>query len=582
MPGTGIAGLSSLRSRPKQERHIPWVYLGARLDSRNEADRILGAVNRLPLADLLADAQARLRRPFLDLVADVGEAQTDPLGWWSSRLSWKLWAASDLLLLICFMSIARDLERSGKEKGTPLLIVVEDPWLLAQMTGSEPAALGFEKLRLSGLGLLRRIWWLAKTLPAVLRQRNRRPAGKSNGFRPAAAICSFPLRSGAGKAESWRDLHLPGLEELLAENGWEVLRFAPAGCPAGFEEEMSARNPRFRSLAAYASPASIWRSVTATWRPVLPAGLRIDGMSVGRLLEREGRLDAARAAQCGHRFFYETLNALLAQERLSWIATCYENQPWEKLLALAARKHGVRVAGIQTAIISRDYHSYFFGSGDVKRMPLPDVLCASGPYAQELLSAEQGPPVLLWGAIRYQELAKRVSAAPEPSPPPRNRVLVVLPIHPPMCEDLLDGLRRAFPDGGTADSLTFTVRPHPLYPVDPARWGFKPAEQSSFQDAQKAQEESGLILFVGSTVGFEGMSRFRPVLRYRPELTLDPDAEAYGPAVPACDAHGLREALLKLVKEGPPAGWEGTCRATVLKLFAPFNSSAPSETFVLK
>ncbi len=558
---------------------------------REAADRLLGKENRLEVSDRLAATTEKLRRPFLDLMARIGALQPDPISWWSTRLSWRIWTASDLFLLICHLAIARDLIRESREQGFPLRIVANDPWLRLQLledhsgADASPLSLPLLELSLGAVGLLRRIGWLLKTVRHAAAQRLLWPGGGWPGpGRPAVGICSYPLRSSLGTSDGWEDHHLPGLDRLLQESGYQVVRFTPPDC-AGFERELARRSSYFRPLILFATPSGIWRSFTARWRPRWPGDLSVRGIPIRRLLDREAWLERSRASLCGFRLFYETADRLLSSGSWRWVVTSYENQPWEKMLALAARRHGVRVAGIQTALLSRDYLPYRLGRGEAERMPLPDVLCASGPYAQEVLAQEDDPPrrIRLCGAIRYRQLPQRVRGPAEISPPSLHKILVALPIHPPVREDLLAALRAAFPDGGAAHGLSFQIRPHPLSPLDPSRLQW-PARllPSTFHDIEKALSSSGLILFAGSTVGFEAMARHRAVLRYRPALSLDVDSDVYGEGVPSCSERDLRDSLLRLVREGPGPRWEERCRAEVLKLFAPFDPSVLIETLMVK
>lgn len=618
--GSGIL-ISDLRSLGRQhsDPSTPWVYLGTRLRQREAAERLLGADTRIGVGPRLTAAMTALRQPFLDLVAAIGAEQADRLGWWSSRLSWRMWTTSDLFLLTCYLAVARDLACETRKNSGCLVVVVEDRWLLRQIREivctrttvpdtdvGGPELLGEtnltgEKVRLLLLGAARRFWWLWRTVRDHLRQRSVWPAEEwAPPEHPTAAICSYPLRSsieGASSSRDWEDHHLPGLDRILQAEGWQVMRFTPPDCP-GFEKELAARASYFRPLILFASPRRIWRSLWAFWRPRWPGSPMIGDLTVGWLLRREWWLDVGRSSFCNFRLFYETLDALLSRGAWGWVVSSYENQPWEKMIALAAARHGVRICGIQTAILSPDYLPYVLGRGELRWMPLPDFILTSGPYAQEVLAEGGTPPdrLRMCGAIRYQPLVEAASATlrdtqcPIPAgggTPARKenascaaRVLIVLPIYLPMCDDLLEAVRRAFPDGGASEGIEFLIRPHPLSPIDPSRVGF-PARvlPSSFQDTREALRGCGVVLFAGSTVGFEAMALGLAALRYRPETTLDVDSDVYADAVSLCGERGLRESLLGLVRRGPAPGWGEQAAGRALQLFAPFNASVVRETF---
>src|SRR5258708_3688532 len=84
-----------------------WVYLGKDAGRRARTERRLGKRPE-PLSALLRAEALRLRDPFLDLVAGLGEPfEADTrlsARWHAGTLAWKAWSASDLFLLCCYRS----------------------------------------------------------------------------------------------------------------------------------------------------------------------------------------------------------------------------------------------------------------------------------------------------------------------------------------------------------------------------------------------------------------------------------------------------------------------------------------------
>jgi len=583
---------------------IRWAYLGTQAATRSVLEAPLGSANRLPLAIDLQKTANCLRKPFLDFVAQVGSCQKDLLSWWSSRFSWKMWTASDLFLLTVYLSLAENWIKEARNNRQSLLLVVEDPWLLRQLRENQTGAkssvnflgvksLRWEKLEAVFAGTARRAKWLCKTLRDCWNQWRVWPKRRlESPQEPSTALFSVPMAGSFQAGREWRDPHLPQAHHWLTEAGFRVFRFSLLDY-SGYERELAQRADYFHPLILWATPAGIWRSLKTCWRPRWPEQMEVAGLNVRRLAEREAWLEAGRASLSGYRLFYECLRNRLAKGNWHWLVFFYENQPWEKLAVLCAHERGIRVAGIQTTILSPESLPYLLGKGEESVMPLPDVICTSGPYAYRLLSEWGNPSHRLkpCGALRYPGLAEEATSNGNGAlrRVSRSEILVVLPIYPPMAEHLLRALEGAFPDGGASESLRFHIRPHPLCPISPSQVRI-PAQilSSQFGNIQEALQRYGLVLFVGSTVGFEAIHLGRPALRYRPDVLPDIDS-VYGPAVPVCNDTDLQQKLLQLVREGfSSQQWE-VVRSVVSDFFAPpeprellelFRSGTRQETVV--
>ena len=591
---TSLGGFKRLPTGSTRDRC--WIYLGTSVQGKARVESRLRLENRWKGAEAFRQIAEELRQPFLDFVAHVGAHQKDPIAWWSSRFSWKMWSASDLFLLTCYLGLAQRQIRQAQDQKVGLLLIVEDPWLFRQIKENVgrnrsnvhfhgSSGLAGEKVRFLFLGGLRRAWWLWKVAVGFAQQRRWWPSGKPVlPQQPAAAIFSVPQKMSLQAEGRWRDPYLPQLEGMLRELRLEVFRFSPPEC-MGFERELAERSGYFHPLILWASASGVVRSLLAFWHPRWPGELSVGDLPVRWLCFREWWLEIGRAGLCAYRMFYETLRGMLAKGQWRWLITFYENQPWEKLAVLAARERGVRVAGIQTAVLSRYYLPYLLGKGEASQMPLPDVICTSGPYAQSLLKQGGNPSdrLTLCGSIRYEHLTNGGRAAPKNllPPAPRSKILVVLPIDLLMAEHLLGAVRAAFSDGGVGEGLRFYIRPHPMFPIVLKKVGF-PAQvvPSSFADLRQALHECGLVLFTGSTVGFEAAAAGKTVLRYKSELLLDVD-EVYGSSVPVCSESTLRESVLMLAKGNSATGGKHT-QPIISQLFTPFNRERFKEILVVK
>jgi len=589
---TDVEGLAAVAPTRAGERR--WLYLGKDVAVKDRLTSLLAWDDRWPGRGKVHDAAAKLRQPFLDFVAEVGARQADPIDWWSSRFSWKMWITSDLFLLICYLDVAQEAIREAIREGVRLLVVVEDRWLLCQLgencAGAHPVVrvarthrLRWAKSRLVLRGLLGRARWLWAALRDYIRQRCVWPGGRPQPPSiSTVAIFSHPVASCFQRDGGWDDPQLPGLDRVLRDLDHAVVRFSLPGSP-GFERELARRHAYCRPLILWLTAGGLWRSLRAFWWPTWPDSLMVGDLHVRRLAEREWWMELGRSSLCGFRLLYECLHRMLGAGRWRAIVIPYENQPWEKLIALGGRERGVEVIGIQTAILSRYYLAYFLGHGEAKLMPLPDKICTSGPHADKLLIEGGNPPerLRMCGSIRYPHVAGGARGAPcrVGEARPRSEVLVALPIDLHMSEHLLAAIRAAFPTGGAEEGLHFRVRPHPMAPLRRDDLGF-PADviTSTFQDLAETLREVDAVVFYGSTVGFEALAAGRLALRYRADLLLDVD-EVYEDGVPTCGDDDLREVLLALVgddRDREP--WE-RAGAAVPPLFVPFERERLQDVF---
>jgi len=571
-----------------------WLYLGQDRHPRNQLAQQMGEDRLLPLQGRLHATAAELRQPYLDFVAEMGSKQRNPRIWWSTRFSWKIWTASDFFLLTCYLKVAEQITQEALEQDSALLIVVEDPWLLRQMHLNfkhlaphllVDKARGLTRFRLRSLlmGLLRRIKWAAKTPWDFLRQRSTWPEGKPRGPQgEAAAVFSFPQPESFGPENSWIDPYLPGIDAELERQKLKVMRFTPPET-SGFERELTARAEYIQPLILWSTWVGYFRSLFAFWRPQWRASsLKIQERAVHQLCRREWWLELSHAGLCVYSMFYACFSRMLSSGPYRLIVTFYENQPWEKMAALAAKEtQGVRLLAIQNAIFSRYHLAFFLGKGEAERMPLPDAICTSGPQARDLLIEGGHRPerLGLCGSIRYPHLAHGAGKEPAALPPaPASEILVTLPIDRTFAQDLLAALGRAFPDGGQAEGIRFHIRPHPICPFKQEEIGF-PAQtlSSGFGNFQDALKRCGLVLFAGSTAGFEAMALGRRAIRYRAELMLDVD-ESYGDSCPVATEQTLRSTVLK--QAGEALTTEDPHLQPVLeKLFTPPSSEGLRQTF---
>lgn len=565
-----------------------WIYLGKDLDNREAVARILGEKELLSLNDRLHRVAERLRQPFLNFIADLGRMQSDQLGWWSSSCSWKDGGRSDLFLLICYEHLIDELRRESKDRRRPLLVIVEDPWLFYQLKelyaglpdvqfyGNPwlwPACL---KAVVWGIGA--RLIWSLRLVRNYVVQRWFWKWSKKYGqpVSPSIAFYSdLQTRCFQGK-DGWRDPYLGELDSILEKAGYSILRFSPPES-GGFERALAQRSRYFAPLILWLSPPSLFRSAFASWRPVWPLDPEIGGLPIQWLLLREGWLDGWRSSYLIFRVFFDCLGKLLERFHLQLIIYPYENQPWEKMLVLAARSHGVPTLGYQHGGgLSRFNLAYFHGPDEATWAPLADLIVASGPYAYELMAMGGTPRerLVMGGNLRHQYLRNFRDRFPLPNSGVHVRVLVALPNDQDLGQHLLYALWKAFPDGGLNEGIEFLIKPHPMCPLTGKMLKFPATFLSgTFADALSL---STVVLYSGTGTGMEAVVMGRIVLRYRSELLLNTDRGEliHDESVIECGDHDLKDKLLFVVRTQLPSPSRQYTEKLLTQIFIPPDHTA--------
>jgi len=582
-----------LRKRMLQEwSGQRWVYLGKNAEHREALIGLLGEKALVPLGCRLHMIAEKLRQPFLDFIAELGRIQEDQLGWWSSFCSWKSSTASDLFLLICYEHLVGQLLHEREEVESPLLVVIEDPWLFCQLADAYARMPGIEfrgvvalrllRIKASVRGVAARTRLAVRLVKNYLKQVWFWKWTKCNEPSEASiALYSYPQRPTIGGADGWNDQHsyFDDLDHLLSEAGYSVCRFSPPHVK-GFERALAQRSSYFKPLILYATPLRILKAMMLSWHTFRPMGSELCGLPVRWLLLRELWQDRGRASSFLHRVFFECVNRLLDVERLKLLIYPYENYPWEKMLVLAARAHNVRTLGYQHGGgLARFMLSYFHGHGEVEWAPLPDLIVTSGPYSHELLATGGMPStrLVMGGSLRYQYLGSDGETSPLPQRGTPMRILVALPIERDLVQHLINTLRRAFPDGGRHDGIEFLIKPHPTYPYPLTKKSFRWPATIVGGSFKKAVQTCMCVLYSGTSTGLEGLAMSRRVIRYRPELLLDTDRTDFltKDDVVDCTDDDLRTKVLSVLHEG---GQERPCMTVSQDLLN--NAFSPVDTTV--
>jgi hypothetical protein len=514
--------------------------------------------------------------------------------WWATTLAWRP-TSSDLFLLVCYQEVFRELLSEFADREPGLTVWIEDLWLYHQLQlnfGEDPSVhflsggarrLWKEKARILGLGFAKRIRWLILTAySSLLQKRLWKHAGWSQVPKcsEGIAIYSLPQPRCLDGETGWKDPYLADLDRVLESQGHRVFRFSPPGMP-GFEQALAKRGEYFWPLSLNLKWSTIFRICFQWWTPRLLESPRLGWLRIDELIQREVWHDLGLASWCNSILFYECMVAFLSMGKLKAVVFPYENQPWEKMIALAAKAvrkvAPVKVVGCQHSTVPKNFLPYFLGKDERDLLPLPDVIMTSGDYTTRLLK-EGGAPgdrLMVSGNLRYQNL--KADFALSTKRPDLKKILVVLPLDLRSVRSMLGALKRAFPDFGSSEGLEFFLKIHPVFyhSKDEVVRVFPVTVLEGTFDA--AMEKCGTVLSGGSTAGIEAWMAGRNTLRYRSELLIDLDpCEVLGPdEIRVCSDHNLRQQLLDSIFSGtekPPS--QKRLEEFRNSLFAPLSKEA--------
>jgi hypothetical protein len=552
-------------------------------------EEVFGSERKLCAGELFHRTARGLRQPFLDWLARLGTLQCDRIGWWSSSLSWKD-SSSELFLLLCYAKLAGDLIDQSVRQDSPLVILVEDPWLFGQLkkdrgSHSKVVFLGrarihriADRVRSLALGSLKRLRWLSRILVQYARLARYYRADARSSVVREVGIYSLPQERALVGSDEWRDPYFGPLSEVLARSNIEFFRFGPAERP-GFEKDLGRRRKYYWPLVMDLDFRSLVVSFFAFWAPDLPKVMKVDDVPVNFLVKREWWFFMGLASLADHRLSYELYLRFLGAQGIRTLIFPWENQPWEKLLVLAARLKGVKTVGYQHSTVPVFALPHFLGRNEAAFLPLPDRILTSGESSLSVLKQGGVPGDILRRAGSFRHLGFRPPPlAPSAAVSRGCRILVLLPLDLAYSRSMLRALNRAFPEGGRTEGLDFRLRPHPAYPYsneDVIK--LYPKAEMDTSSLTESLAASRVALFDGSTAGVEAWLAGCRVLRFRPELLLDlvPYEMIRSDEIPVCDESNLRQALLELARN---TSFEPPSAARVAEvqnlLFSPVDETA--------
>jgi hypothetical protein len=449
-----------------------WLFLGQDYSRFLHWQEVLSVdYAYVPIKDELSQAVSILRKPFLDLIAELGRAYNS-VAWWGSRVSERNTLVSALFLYCCYLRVFK--QKLALLDGA-ILVVAEDWAILdsiAQIARSQNIEVKW--VRHCPLFFQKSAYWLraaGRIVKAILRGIGAKMAGTD--FRPRSTdegvvlIHTYVEETCFGPQEVFQDSYFPGLADWLEKQGQTVVML-----PVLFNLKrslFSAWQWFKKSKQNFLNPYFYYHwsdyafVLKESWKQrLMPCQtIKLHELDVSRLFETER-----------DRFLFGCLDSLLyyrlplrlkqAGFNISQVIMPFENMMDEKLLILGIQKFfpGTKTTGFQHSVIYPVLLCQFILENEAEFAPYPDRVVCNGEFFSDIM-IKGGIPrerVVIGPALRFRHLWERqwLDKIPETQ---KAGILVALPIDRGNMMEILIKVLKAF---GPTPQLKILLKPHPM------------------------------------------------------------------------------------------------------------------------
>jgi hypothetical protein len=488
----------------------------------------------IPAGPLIAAAADELRHPFLELITELGRS-LDSLAWWSSRVSERNTAVTQLFLHCCYLHVAEAeaqkartcVVSDSREVLESLEEIARADGLLAEWAGRRPPLGRWTGSSARGLAHAAR-FLLAHLAHKVVAPPRIDPATLS---RPLILSRTWPDEASFGKDRAFRDRYFPGLDDWLAARGASTLTIPVlANLPGTYRSawrRLRVTNRRFLAPERYYRVSDYLFTLREAGRAA-----QMPGKSPMRL----GRLDVSRlfAAERRRRVFDPGSLEVILSARLplrlaesglepELMIDPFENMIPEKALILGMRRHlpRTKLVGFQHGALYPMLLCNFVTHGEAAFAPMPDRVVCNGDLFREILVREglpadravAGPSLRyahLWESHRDQDDRHAV-------------VLVPLPLTMREAVELLVKVRLAF---AHEEHVQVRLKPHPMSQPAPflriAQLERLPTNFTCVDGPMDAAlAGAAVVLGIASSSLYEALAAGKPVVVVGRDAALD-------------------------------------------------------------
>lgn len=529
-----------LNEAKKLNQPVKWIFLCQDYTKFLAWEKELAISSKpIRLAGHLQETASRLRKPFLDLISDLGEKYDSP-AWWSSRISERNTLSSFLFLYCCYLQIV--LEQLSKVEGS-LCVVSESQALLSSIKYHNLARENFqsvkwingkyqfkEKMAISIKPVFYILRLIYKSIVGKIISRNLLPKNKS------IIIHTYVDESCFGEKGFFHDRYFPGLKEWLEDKGHPVIIM-----PVLYNIKRSyikAWQWFSKSQNLFINPYSYYKisdyifAIRESLRQMsLPSGkTELAGMDITRLVNQENKSKAFTSLEA---LLYHCLPKRLNKSglQIDRIIDVFENLINEKLLITGLRKFmpGIKIIGFQHSTFYPLLLCLFVTKKESLFAPIPDRVICNGEFFKEILIREGLPsniPVA-GPALRYKYLWELNDKGYK-----NKDIDIFVPLPHVLSEgvELLTKLIEAFND----EPLRIVVKPHPMSVLDDVLNNIgKDKVPANFEFVQGNIDEwiprARTIIGISSGSIYEGLAAGVPVIVVGRESALNLNPLDYFP-----------------------------------------------------
>lgn len=524
--------LSHVSSRPKNIDGLAgrWIFLSQDyIEYLRWKEIIKDKLESIEINEDLQKTAHHLRRPYMDLIAEMGHKYQSP-AWWASRIAEKNTAISYLFLYCCYLRLIK--EKLLLLNGT--LFLVCESWEVLRSLEECAKGLGWDSR------------WVKRPFPAqpplilwkrmiggILRFLYKAVLGKLAGpgsvnFKenlPGVLIHTYVDEGCFQKNGVFKDRYFPGLKEWLEKNGYSVWTL-----PVLYNLKRSYRSAwkwfkqtgqKFINPYRYYRISDYLFAIREALKQVfLPKGpVTLEGMDVSLLFlaERMGSSFGTLDSLLYYRLPQRLSQAGLKMDRL---ILEYENMINEKLLILGFRKYlpEVKLISFQHGALYPLLLCNYVTREEAEYAPLPDRVICNGEFFREILIQEGMSPerVVAGPALRYAHLWKAEEKVEK-----SIDLLIPLPLMDREAVELLSKVSRAFRD---RPDLKIVLKPHPMSSAEKILGRVKDIP-SHFKLAQVSMQElifkARVMVAISSSSIYEALAAGVPVVVVGREAALD-------------------------------------------------------------
>jgi len=524
--------------KPVFSNQYLWCFIGKNIDLRNRISKKFSEKRRFHVKDRLHKIAEEFRKPYLEFVADLGSQQDRPLYWWASRFASKSPFQTDFFLLLCYKILVKRLIDEFLKRQQNLYMFIEDPWLFFDLKREYKSkniifignkyAIYREKLFFIAKGIFYRVLLIAYLIISksltILFFKRKIDLNESN---KVVGILSFAEERAFTADNEYKDPYTGDLSQFLKKNGFQVIRPILINIPIKLIRKVCSCKSNLWPLINDFKIQDL-KNIFKYWKLEIKQDPILKGYTLSTLLKREQLEEFSKVGFNRYLILFNIVKRFLSRKYCSALIYLYENQPWEKIVCMAAKEVGnIKLIGYQHSTIPKFLLMYFLGKKEAEFIPLPDRIITNSYFHKSLLEKSNYPKnkLTVGGSWRYEYLFENSKFSISIRKDAKNiRVLVALPVNKDEAKMILETIYRACSNNDKELKLTFLIKAHPDIPLNKLKLDIHKINNFNFinDPLYKVIKEADIVISSG-TPSVEALYCGKNIIRIIPETMLDLD-----------------------------------------------------------